>query len=352
MSVLSLENYSYLADIAGQSIELDLVNKALSIYQPPNNQSFQFSELTDQKDEILSLSHQQIASLFKIDVDNQTTQNNSVVVETITINSNSITNTVAKGRIKILYELRKVLADLFNNQIDPSNGRNLKSYERKLLRFILLKKTKKNPGTTSLKKIDFESNGFLEMLRKNLHSDVCLDKRKDEMIKLIFKQSLKALKTLFFYETGFEGEEGEVEFLKYYFKGEKEKTGLDYTAFADPLNRRIRNPHFKGITAKYLNLIFKAEKFRSDFFDYINMFLLEEYKRKVFGKFSKFLKELRLRIKKMDVKREEEIVETYIKGDGFGKGKSLKFPWTEFEVKNAVDVFKTHVASILVKKDK
>ena len=256
-----------------------------------------------------------------------------------------------RGRINVLFKIRRILTEIFSGKEINLNDWELKAYEKSLLKYTLMKKATRRdescPVSKAHKRADL-TNDLLKELINNLNYS---EKRKDEIIKMIFKQSLKALKTLFLYEHSFKSqEEGEISFLYHYFSKESETEKLPIMSYADPFSNNVDNPWFKGLTVGYLRQIFKSECFKSDFFEYMDYFLVGEYHEKIYVKVSKLLKSLRMKMKKVPVHEEEKVVISYINGRGLGKKQGLKYPWTDFEVKNAIQVFKKHVKYVLKEK--
>ena len=258
-----------------------------------------------------------------------------------------------KGRINVLFKIRRILTEIFcGKEIDLSAWK-LKGYEKSLLKYILMSKTERRDEPCNSKQEQLTENLTNDLLKELISNLNYSEKRKDEIIKMIFKQSLKALKTLFFFEHSFNTqEEGEISFLYHYFSKESVDDQKPIMSYADPFSNNVINPWYKGLTVVYLQQIFKSESFRSDFFEYMDFFLVNEYHDKIYVKVSKLLKSLRIAMKKVPINKEERIVRSYIKNSGLGKKQGLKYPWTDYEVKNAIQVFKKHIKYVLKEKCK
>ena len=164
-------------------------------------------------------------------------------------------------------------------------------------------------------------------------------KRAEEKMKFVYKNSLKSLKNKYINESCFARNKFELDdFYNHYFRKIIEKQKLGLVDFYDPLNSKVKNN--KSLNSKYLNLIFQSEKFKFDFFQYYDFFkyyYIKSLTKKIEIFFINFEKSFLN--KKMENKEDifDQVI-FYLK-----TSKKVKFPWTHFEIDNALLYFKKKI---------
>lgn len=254
-----------------------------------------------------------------------------------------------RGRTKILYSICEILTNIFNGIAVDFEGLALQPYEQQLIKYIVRIKSKNKIKDLIIEKLDLTCNSANEDLRKLLQNRESSDKRKDEMLKLVFKQTVKLLRNMYKSERSeMKPITTELGFLSHYFLEDSLNHNLPLVCYADPLKKGpMRNDTHKGLTINYITQIFRCTRFREDFLHTVNNSLKRDYQDKIFGKFRKLFKKLRLTLKASPIDQEPNIIARYANGIGTGNMKSIKFPWTDFEIQFAIRKFETHIKKLI-----
>lgn len=251
-------------------------------------------------------------------------------------------------KIRKLKKVCKLMADIINCDKLQVERLDLDDIELKLIKTILSRKFNDEKVNTVLNEInDLNDTGLLYKLSATINT-LNLEKRKDEIIKFFYKQTLKQLKKRM--NVPYKGNDPSKElfFWEHYFKQTSDEKMIPLNEFYDPLNnRRIKNPSYKNLKNGYLALVFNNELFRKDFMNYVDNTLKFVYQRKVFSKFKKMMKPIRSKVKKAkDGSYSVSVSKFLVKIE---QSKNFKFPWTNKEIDEGISLFKEHIRHILKK---
>lgn len=243
---------------------------------------------------------------------------------------------IKKKKPKTVKKICEILSDLFNNKFIDFTNTDFLSYEISVIKNVLLNKSKNPNKVILLSNISLNKNCENKIIFDLLQLSSSSDKRKDEIVKLIYKQTVKILRKKV---------SSNEEFLRFYFTTASIQSKLPIESYADPLQRgSIKNPLFKGLTIGFLFHVFNVPAFKQDFMHVTKTEILkEDYQKKTFSKFFKSFKKLNRCLKKADEEKYPRIVDDFLKKEA----KGAKFPWTDRELKNAVEIFEIHVEEIL-----
>ena len=227
---------------------------------------------------------------------------------------------------------------------------NLSKLEISLINVFLSKKFKYNLDNICLKEGTEESTSKILKEMTDMAIKWQSRKRKEEKLKFVYKNTIKYMKKQFLIQNqGISCESilaKETAFLKHYFEKDTLKSKYDIYNYSDPLKTtRIRNLRYKTLSNDYFILIFKIDKFKRDFFHYIDGDFKIHYAKKINKKFKKVLKNLKNALKGVELKNQEDVVNDHI--EKIRKMKGCKLPWTISEIENAMNVFKEHINKLI-----
>lgn len=253
-------------------------------------------------------------------------------------------------QIKKLKKSCKLIADVINRKDIKVDRNNLGEIELNLIKAILARKFNVVEVVETLRSITSCSETNLFFKTGLTINSLPFDKRKDEAIKFFFKHTIKHLKKKMGVPYKSTDATEELKFWKHYFQKTSEEMNIPLEEFFDPLNnRKMKNPSFKNLKNGYLKLVFRNEEFKRDFWSYLENELKDAYQLKVFGKLKKMVKPIRSKLKGNRKAEYGDCVQRYI--EKIQKSKNFKFPWTDKEIDEGINIFKEHVESILNKKD-
>ena len=248
------------------------------------------------------------------------------------------------GKLNILNSLYYALADTFNGNTNVIDAYSLKPYELGLIKWVVKNKLKNQVHKVSVQRLNLQEEGNFKQLQKYIEQDSVRGRKKGEMIRFIFKLTMKGLKKIY-KSTSMENKEfNERDFLNYHFKRHSQETGTNIMEYADPLDKTaLKNPRFTCLNKEYLSLIFKNEQFKDTFLTYVNNYLENDYKYSVYGKFYHFFKLLRKQLWGTDEDKRISIINEFISKDS---KKIMNLPWTCHEVRLAIDKFTKHITRL------
>ena len=193
-----------------------------------------------------------------------------------------------------------------------------------------------------LKKKFFKKNCFInnDLSIQNLKNIVIKIKRAksvkrvEEMNKFIFKLSLKKLKKNFFKINNLSHtKENENFFYEYYLKNHSKDNKKQINYLIEFLNCK------KKFNTTFFKNIFKNEKFKNDFMNYLDKDFYNDYLNVIERKFVKMLKILKHNMLN-DI---NDAIKYFLVN--FIKKKRIKFPWSSNEVAVAISHFKNFILS-------
>ena len=165
-------------------------------------------------------------------------------------------------------------------------------------------------------------------------------KRVEENNKFVFKIIMYEIKNEFCQQRGLTlNKESETAFYNYYFLETSKELDRPMSHFYDPLYRvALKNDDFKSINSGYLKLIFKSEKLRSRFKDYIDKEFHDTYRKISEEKIKGVLRPLETALKaKRNISKINEIYEDFT--SRLRRSRKCKLPWTQVEVQKAINQF-------------
>ena len=236
-----------------------------------------------------------------------------------------------KSKLVKLKNVSTYLQKIFKNE--SINIDKMESFEIKILITILERKFNKN--------LSFRKFGSLieikELLKKtlNLFKKQVSKKRVEENNKFIYKFILRRLKLRYINEKNYKNnQESSDLFYSYFFSDLSKKKNLHIIEFHDPLN--LKNMK-KSLNNKFFQLIFQSERFKNQFLNYHDDYLMEAYQNLLEKKFHKFL----IKYEKYFRENKNDAVENIIKN--ISNSTRIKFPWNKNEISNAMLFFKKNI---------
>ena len=176
-----------------------------------------------------------------------------------------------KLRLKKLNELSDMMSKLINSEVDELCLSSLDPVHFSLFKEMLLKKLKYDSGLTKL--LNNMAENTLKRPAAELMSyinGIIAGKRKEEILKFCFKQTLTHLKRKMGVPYKGLDIKDEISFWRHYFEKSSKSKGIPLDHYFDPLNsRRIKNSGYKNLSKAYLALLFSEESFRRDFTEYL-----------------------------------------------------------------------------------
>lgn len=261
------------------------------------------------------------------------------------------------GNILSAEQVCDVLVGLFKKFPEPFAIYDLKTYQLDLVILFLRKifiKVQRHYKTTKKfdrinKLVTIEDNLSYENISILFHiflsTDFSCVKRKEEKLKFVMKNTIKYFRQRYFQHYKLKTcLQSEMTFLKAFFQDHVKTYNYPAKDFSDPLsNLMIRNTQFRSLSNDYLEKVFKLKDFKNMFFAFLDRGLKETYQTSLRWKWRKILKPLRDLLK--SGKGEKQCYREFMK---FVYEKdTYKIPWFDWEIDNAIRVFKTHVESLL-----
>ena len=252
----------------------------------------------------------------------------------------SILETIFKGE---LYELdlsdyEPFESDLINTIIDLTFSKVFKYYKSTKIkkRKTLIKEMKKN----------ISQKNFNVLCTQTIKNEIVITKRKEEKLKFILKNTINHFRKKFFDDRQLKRcKENELLFLEHFYREHKAVYGCDVRVFSDPLsNTLFSNPKFKTLSNEYFKVLFSIPSFKALIMDYVTVRLKQDYQEKIFKKFRKLFKPLKLKLE-FDTENEvESHFNEFIRS--LSGRRFFKLPWFDLEIENAISVFSGHVEKI------
>ena len=252
-----------------------------------------------------------------------------------------ILETIFKGNLVELdlTECKAYEADLINKTIDLTFSKVFKYY----------KSTKIKKRKTLIKKMKklLQEGDFNTLCTESLKNDIVITKRKEEKLKFILKNSVNHFRKQFFDQRMLKrSKDNEMLFLEYFFKEHKEVYGCDVRVFSDPLSKTLfTNPKFKTLSNEYFKVLFSIPSFKSLVLGYIENNLKQDYQEKIFKKFRKFFKPLKLKLEFSSISEVKNHFTDFL--ESLSNKRIYKLPWFDLEIQNAITVFSAHIEKII-----
>lgn len=248
-----------------------------------------------------------------------------------------------KTRLTKLNELCIEVTKLVNGQFDDLNLHSLDPIHFNLLKEMIVKKFKQD---NNLHRI-FNHIAGNPLNNQTTELKLCIntittEKRKEEILKFCFKQTLTHLKRKM--GIPYKGLKitDEISFWRYYFEKTSKDKGIPLDNFFDPLNsRRIKNSGYKNLNKSYLTLLFNEPEFKADFMQYLESEFKLNYQQKVLSKVKKMLLKVRKQLRTLKTDNYDEVIIGFV--TKLRESKVFKFPWMDKEVDDAVISFKNYI---------
>ena len=242
-------------------------------------------------------------------------------------------------RGKLLEGVCRALHQVFIGKTLTEEALKLDDYELKLFKAVLAKKFDRTECIDVKKDVkDIEGSELINYL-KGLNDNFGPRKRREEKIKFVFKNTLKALRRRFADKNNLPFIiNKEVAFFHHYFGDVIESKKLTVEVFFDPLNSSNNpNPSFKTLSKKYLCLLFSSTHFKADFANYIKESFISDYNEKISKKFNKMFKKTRRKMRTSGKNYFNALIDDF--ATKMAQNKRFKMPWTSKEVEKAIEEF-------------
>ena len=192
-----------------------------------------------------------------------------------------------------------------------------------------------------------QEGDFNTLCTESLKNDIVITKRKEEKLKFILKNSVNHFRKQFFDQRMLKrSKDNEMLFLEYFFKEHKEVYGCDVRVFSDPLSKTLfTNPKFKTLSNEYFKVLFSIPSFKSLVLGYIENNLKQDYQEKIFKKFRKFFKPLKLKLEFSSISEVKNHFTDFL--ESLSNKRIYKLPWFDLEIQNAITVFSAHIEKII-----
>lgn len=248
-----------------------------------------------------------------------------------------------KTRLAKLNELCIEVTKLVNGQFDDLNLSFLDPIHFNLLKEMFVKKFKQDNNLDKIfNRIAGNPSNNQTTELKHCINTITTGKRKEEILKFCFKQTLTHLKRKM--GIPYKGLKitDEISFWRHYFEKTSKEKGIPLDHFFDPLNsRRIKNSGYKNLNKAYLTLLFNDEEFKADFMKYLESEFKLNYQQKVLSKVKKMLLKVRKQLRNLKADNYDKVVIDFI--TKLRESKVFKFPWMDKEVDDAVISFKNYI---------
>lgn len=255
-------------------------------------------------------------------------------------------NRIHKIQIRYMTKLVEAIEKLLKEDKEGIEEDQLTFCQFKLLKIFFTKKFNKTCRNSIIKK-QIQNAETLEEVY-NFIQLTGSTKRTEENRKFIYKHTLSFLKAKFYKENDLAfNRESEDQFYQSYFEELSKETGEPLFAFYNPLSLRNKQKG-KTITNGHLSLLFACEKFRKDFFDYLNNGFKEDYQSSVYKKLETIFLELERKIEDTELHDRQKTIKSFI--NNFEERKRVKFPWSGREIDLALTQFKRQIDKICRKK--
>lgn len=298
----------------------------------------------NKRNEICSLNKKPGINKDMLIKDNEETkEENSLILESLRPlkvyipNDNSISEENHKGKnknnkLKNLQRVLTILIAIFNGEKVNTKTEDLKDYEAEIIKEFLLRKDKGIKKTEEFRRFQNPNKKEnLYLLIKHFEKEES-KKRLEENIKLIFNLTMKQLKKDFQANKKLFTTFCKIDpiFFQYYFEETAERWRLDYSLFYNPL---IQKKNRKNLKHNYIKRLFLSDRFRRDFFSYIESGRLLRYYEelipyKLFNILTRF--DFYFDAEK-NFDKGLELIRRY-----FRNNKQCKMPWTRKEVDNGI----------------
>lgn len=251
------------------------------------------------------------------------------------------------------------LKNLLSKEADPSSFDFLKPVERELVTLVLSKllskvdkiytQSKRQDRILKLKDLNkhLANKDLLTLHSETLKSDFVCVKRKEEKLKFIMKNTVKFFRRKYLTENNVTSSlENELLFLESFYEKQMKRFGMKQVEFSDPLcNININNPTYRSMTNEYMQRVFCDQKFKEKFFSHLETDFKGFYDECVLNKIETILIPLKKSLEREGDFGEEACYRRFMRK--LEKKKTFKFPWFDYEIDNAMKVFKNHVEKIL-----
>lgn len=167
-------------------------------------------------------------------------------------------------------------------------------------------------------------------------------KRAEERYKFVFKMTLNRMRENFFEINNLKKKKtnSERSFWEFHFSDFCKKNDIPLEYVFDPLNAKLLvNKKFKCLNFNYFRLLFSNDKFRSNFFIYIDRALKEDYFKMLQHKLKKMFLVLEKKFEKGEdrMRSARWFVEQKVKKRG------CKLPWSNSEIDKSREYFKRYI---------
>ena len=226
-----------------------------------------------------------------------------------------------------LYELLK--KHFLNDRIDQSDLK-LREHEYSILQTILNRKYKH--------KIDFVKQRCFLFDKLNDPNALISRKRPEENYKFIFKRCIKFMRERLkaFATKKLPKKDFDEFFYNHYFSDTAKRLDLPLDNFKNPKNSKSNKSQPKTINMRYISNIKQSVNFMTDFDNYIDSHLKDDYKITIESKLEKMVKKWESDYQSVD--RKDDVVKDIIAY--VEKNKKCKLPWTLKEITRAIQSLK------------
>ena len=248
------------------------------------------------------------------------------------------------------YEFKTLIPNLTNNifllltnnyNIDFKNMEKMEAY---IIYHILLRKMKKKIDVNNMEQFCYLL--YKKSIEEFKKKDDLKKKRSEEDFKFLYKLFKKTQKNQFCKKRS---KNKDNVLINYYFKDTAKKLNLDIEAFSDPSNNNYilkknlikkRNRKKKSLDFKFLKLIIKSEKFKTDFLGFLNNTAIPIYKATLKHKINSLLIRIGKYIeihKKKNFEKKISVIWKISVFDYLINKKQCKIPWTISEIQKSID---------------
>ena len=245
-----------------------------------------------------------------------------------------------KKRFKLLYfnDVCKILSSFSKGKILSILNFDLEPQKQEILLKILVNQHKTIISPELRKSLESSESSFTE--KYNIFTDFYINnsmnksiKRLEEEMKFVFKTTLKRMKIKFYQENNLKLSKKKINFYHHFFDKVKYKNIFN-KIFCEKTNEPIRL-----VNKKILFCYFLSNKFKEEFFSFLNNQFENVYLKSIFKKWETFFKKYEKKYFTLDECCKN--IDIHI-----NKTNKIKYPWNIIEIKNSIETFHKIVSKL------
>ena len=250
-----------------------------------------------------------------------------------------------------IHNVVSALFDVFQGKEVDMEQIVIPPYEKKLIGLVIeklvgrsIKRLEKSSKASKRQMILLIKEKMMEadynwLVKNILGNGAYTFKRQDEKVKFIFINTWKYLQEDFYKRFSLKkSRDREIRFLKHFFYQETKANKIDIRHYNSPSRlEKIKNPKHTSLSAGYFELIFKVEKFKKRFLNFLRFEFKERYARSLVIKIRSMFGTLSKRLENGLLVDRPTIFRVFL-GE-YSREEKLKLPWLSNQVEGALNHF-------------